>query len=277
MGEKIIEVEKKINEIESIIKENIKFNLVGEEIIHKKYGKGIVVKQDASSLEINFEKDIVKTFSIDALVSKKLLKATNEKLQKQLEYIDSLNIEKQKYSKEEIKYKEIKAKEDKEKSLKNNKIKLYRKVGTEKLIKILCKEIEEELNKINDLKFYAKEVEFSCIQISKKGWRNEGVKGVHFEVWSPEISKGNVYGNDSVDLKIALHVEGNNMEDINLALENRGIYKSHNKVIEEENITLDFSKEEEIKKSIVIIMKKLLELNNKYTSKIDDAIKEVNK
>ncbi len=88
MEEKIVNVEKKISELDEKISQVTKLNLVGQEIIHKKYGKGVVVKQDLNSLEIKFAKDAIKTFCIDALVSKKLLKAVEEDLQKKIEYIN---------------------------------------------------------------------------------------------------------------------------------------------------------------------------------------------
>ncbi len=275
MEERIANIERKIVEIENTINKNTKFNLLGEEVVHKKYGKGTVINQDENTLKINFEKDVVKSFSIDALVYKKLLKATNNKLQEQIDYIDELNIKRKDYEKQKEEVKKEKQIQDTKIERKESKEKLFRKLQTEKLIKIICKEIESYLNRYNGLDFYAKPVEGSCIQVSKKGWENEHAKGIHYEVCSKNICKGDLFGCKNSEVKIALHIEGKNMDKVVSELEKLGVYKSHHKVIEEEIINLDFLTGDAIKESIKTILIKLKQLDLKYTSKIEEAIKKV--
>lgn len=273
MEERIINIERKIGEIEKVINENTKFNLVGEEVIHKKYGKGIVIKQDDNALEINFEKDVVKSFSIDALVYKKLLKAANSKLQEQIDHIDELNIERKELEKEKEAAEKEKQIQDTKTEQEESKEKLFRKLQTEKLLKIICTQIENYLNRYSGLDFYAKNVNSSCIQVSKKGWKNEKTKGVHYEVCSKNICNGDLFGCKNSEVKIALHIEGKNMDNVVSELEKLGVYKLHHKVIEEEIVNLDFSTNEAIKESLKIILIKLKQLDLKYTSKIEEAIK----
>lgn len=113
--------------------------------------------------------------------------------------------------------------------------------------------------------------------MAKNNWNNEETKGIHYEVWSSCINDRNLYGNNSAEFYIGLHVEGRKapMPTIIRELEKVDIIKTYRYIVEQCSLILNFENEVEIKKSIDKIIQKIKYFDEKYTTKIEEALKRI--
>lgn len=99
-----------LNSIEEQIIELLnKCNLVGMNVIHKKYGKGKIIEQNNNKIDVKFENDERKTLQIPFVFINNIISCSDDEIVNQMKKIDELLIQKNEIEKE-IKQKEYEQK-----------------------------------------------------------------------------------------------------------------------------------------------------------------------
>lgn len=145
---------------------------------------------------------------------------------------------------------------------------------SDRLINRISKDLSNNLDNSKGI-YNVRRTKYSCIQIAKDNWENKETKGLHYEIWCKNINEGNLFGSKNVEVFIGFHIEGRNDYITNIIneLEKYGIYKTERHIVEQTKKYLNFDNEEEIEKSIHIIIDEVKKLDNKYTPSIDEVIK----
>ena len=138
---------------------------------------------------------------------------------------------------------------------------------------ILINEIGEKcvktLGEDNNFEYKAKNV-WGVIQIYKEKWKNENLRGIHYEIYCKDLLE--LLGNKNVEMYICLHCEGDISNEIVLELEKHDIKKTLGNSIESITKNLSFETNENIETSIDQIAESIKYLDEKYTMSIDEAI-----
>lgn len=138
---------------------------------------------------------------------------------------------------------------------------------------ILINEIAEKcvksLGKDNNFEFKAKNG-WGVIQIYKDKWKNENLRGLHYEIYCKELLE--LLGNNNAEMYICLHCESDIGNEIVLELENHDIKKTLGNSIESITKNLSFETNENIETSIEQIVETVKYLDEKYTKSIDEVM-----
>lgn len=269
---KIKLIEQQIIYIDKQIEELSHIGLLGQKVIHKQYGAGDITEQKENIIKVEFQDIGTKSFNTSVVFLKNSLKFNDSKITDVIKNIGDLSnkkieLEKVKKEKQGELDKQIHIQfEDKKKIQKES----------EQLVNRICTEILKNLK--NPYGFNAKPTIYSCIQVSKDNWLNIDTKGLHYEVWCSNIGTTDLFGSSNARVVIGFHIEGRNpqIDSIVKKLEQYDIYRKDRGYIVEEAIKdLNFYSEEEIQKSIKVIVESVNKLDDKYTKIIDEVIENV--
>lgn len=272
LTEEIKLIDNGIIEIDRQIKEASHIDLIGQKVIHRQYGNGSINEQKENIIRVEFKNIGTKSFNTSVVFLKKSLKFNDSKITDVIKNISDLSnkkIELEKVKKE--KQNEL----DKQIYIQFEDKKMIQK-ESEQLVSRICTEILKNLK--DSYGFDAKPTIYSCIQISKNNWLNVDTKGLHYEVWCSNIGTNDLFGSSNARVVISFHIEGRNpkIDSIVKKLEQYDIYRKYRGYIVEETIKdLNFYSEEEIQKSIKVIVENINKLDDKYTKIIDEVIENV--
>lgn len=263
--QQIIDIDKQIEELSHI-------GLLGQKVIHKQYGVGDITEQKENIIKVEFQDIGTKSFNVLVVFMKDSLKFNDSSITNVIKNVNDLN--------------NIKVKLEKDKKVIQNELDNQIHIQLEdknkiqqeskKLVNRICTEILKNLK--NPYAFNAKPTIYSCIQISKNNWLNVDTKGLHYEVWCSNIGTADLFGSSNARVVIGFHIEGRNpkIDSIVKKLEQYDIYRKDRGYIVEKIIKdLNFYSEEEIQKSIKVIVENVNKLDDKYTKIIDEVIEDV--
>lgn len=137
------------------------------------------------------------------------------------------------------------------------------------LINEIAEKCVEALGKDNNFEFKIKN-KWGVIQIYKDKWKNENLRGLHYEIYCKELLE--LLGNNNAEMQICLHCESDISNEIVLELENHDIKKVKDITIEYITKNLSFETNENIKTSMEQIVESVKYLDEKYTQSIDEVM-----
>lgn len=137
------------------------------------------------------------------------------------------------------------------------------------LINEICEKCVKVLGRDNAFEFTVKNG-WGVIQIYKDEWKNNNLRGLHYEIYCKKLSE--LLGNNNAEMYICLHCESDISNEVVVKLENHNIKKTFGNSIESITKNLSFETNENIETAIDQIAETFKYLDEKYTKAIDEVI-----